>query len=270
MQSDEADETALAAAYNRGLEQEAAGDLSGAADSYAEALRLDPADHGGVSIRLAALGLTTSPDKAPDAYVATLFDQNAADFDDILVEKLGYAVPMLLRERLEKVAPGPYARLLDLGCGTGLTGVSLADRCADITGVDLSEQMLGEAHERGIYDVLYVGEAVGFLEETEDADWDLVTATDVLPYIGSLDPFFGQVVDRLTPSGVLALSCETQPSMEEDYLVNDRRRFVHNRDYVARLISRAGLQVIEWRDIVVRLEDGAPVPGCLVIARRSG
>ena len=180
----------LAEAYNRGLALEKSGDFAGAEIAYREALALDPADHGGVSIRLAAMGRADAPAHAPDAYVATLFDQNAAQFDDMLVEQLGYAVPMLVRERLEALAPGPYPRLLDLGCGTGLTGVSLNDWCPHITGVDLSAGMLDEAYERGVYDDLYVAEAVEFLEETDDPPWDMITATDVLPYIGRLGRFF--------------------------------------------------------------------------------
>ena len=39
------------------------------------------------------MGRADAPERAPDAYVATLFDQNAEHFDDMLVEQLGYAVP---------------------------------------------------------------------------------------------------------------------------------------------------------------------------------
>lgn len=261
------DEDALAMAYNRGLDHEAAGDLEAAAEAYAEVLRLDPADHGGVAVRLAALGLQPSPDKAPDAYVATLFDQNAAQFDDMLVEQLGYAVPMLLRERLEAVAPGPYPRLLDLGCGTGLTGVSLAGWCDDVTGVDLSERMLDEAHERDVYDHLYVGEAVDFLSEIEEAPWDLIAATDVLPYIGDLEPFFSALRGRLVPGGVLAVSTETEPDMTDAFKVGAKRRFAHGKSYLEQQLDSAGLVVRDWKDIVVRYDEGAPVPGFLILAQ---
>lgn len=160
----------LADAYNRGLALEKAGDFDGAPAAYTQALELDPADHGGVSVRLAAMGKGPVPDAAPDAYVATLFDQNAAAFDDMLVEQLGYAVPMLLRERFAALGLGQFERLLDLGCGTGLTGASLSDLIDHVTGVDLSEQMLDEAHERDCYDALYVAEAAGFLHETTEEE----------------------------------------------------------------------------------------------------
>ena len=73
----EIDFDALAAAYNRGLEAERAGDRETAAKAYRESLRIDPADRGGAAIRLAGLGLGATPTRAPEAYVATLFDQHS-------------------------------------------------------------------------------------------------------------------------------------------------------------------------------------------------
>lgn len=266
--SDENDTDPLAEAYNRGLALEKAGDHAGAEIAYREALALDPADHGGVTVRLAAMGRAEAPDRAPDAYVATLFDQNAAQFDDMLVEQLGYAVPMLVRERLEALGlTGPFPRLLDLGCGTGLTGVSLNDWCPHITGVDLSEGMLDEAYERGVYDDLYVAEAVEFLENAEDAPWDLIAATDVLPYIGSLERFLEGSRTRVVAGGLLVVSCETEPEMSGDFKVGAKHRFAHGRGYLERLIRENGFEVLDFLPITVRYDEGQPVPGYLITCR---
>jgi predicted TPR repeat methyltransferase len=258
----------LALAYNRGLAAEKRGDLDAAEAAYREVLRLDPEDHGGASVRLAAIGRGAVPEKAPDAYVATLFDQCAEQFDDILVEQLGYHVPMMLRQRLREIAPGPYRRMLDLGCGTGLTGVSLADMAGEITGVDLAEGMLEQADERGVYAELYVGEAVAFLEGTDEPAWDLVTATDVLPYLGALEGFFAGAARCLAPGGVLALSTETLPGMADDYTVGPKHRFAHAEGYLRRLMAGTGFEPLECAPIRVRFDDGAPVSGLLAVARR--
>ena len=138
-------EEILAKAYNRALRLEKSGDLDGAARAYREVLALDPEDRGGAALRLATIGRGETPRHAPPAYIATLFDQHAEAFEDILVDGLGYAVPMMARDILQRLAPGPYARLLDLGCGTGLAGVALRDMAGHLTGVDLSEAMLGQA-----------------------------------------------------------------------------------------------------------------------------
>jgi predicted TPR repeat methyltransferase len=263
----------LALAYNRGLAAEKRGDLDAAEAAYREVLRLDPEDHGGASVRLAAIGRGAVPRKAPDAYVATLFDQCAEAFDDILVEQLGYHVPMMLRQRLAEIAPGPYGRMLDLGCGTGLTGVSLADIAGEITGVDLAEGMLEQADERAVYGDLYVGEAVGFLAGTDEPPWDLISATDVLPYLGALEGFFAGAARCLVPGGVLAVSTETLPGMTGpgmagDYTVGPKHRFAHAEAYLRRLMAEHGFEPLECAPITVRYDDGEPVPGLLVIARR--
>jgi predicted TPR repeat methyltransferase len=269
----------LAEAYNRGLAAERRGDLDAAAAAYAEVLRLDPEDRGGASVRLAAMGRGAVPEKAPDAYVATLFDQCAERFDEMLVEQLGYSVPMALRQRLAELAPGPYARMLDLGCGTGLTGAALADLASEITGVDLAEGMLEQADERGVYAGLWVGEAVAFLEEagraggeaaeTPAPPWDLITATDVLPYLGALEGFFAGAARCLAPGGVLAVSTETLPGVERDYTVGPKHRFAHAEAYLRRLTAGNGLAPIECAPITVRYDDGLAVPGLLLIARRA-
>lgn len=270
------DEAALAEAYNRGLAAEKAGDLDAAEAAYREVLAIDPYDRGGASIRLAAMGRAAAPATAPPAYVATLFDQNAAAFDDMLVEQLGYAVPMLVRERIAALGLGPWERMLDLGCGTGLTGASMTDLASSITGVDLSEAMLDEAHERGCYDALYIAEAVGFLtattfgdgEDDEPEPWDLVTATDVLPYIGALEPFFAGLDRCLAPGGTLVVSTEAAGGDAADWSMGARHRYAHAPGYIARLLDAHGCEALEMRSITVRADEGTGVPGQLVIARR--
>jgi predicted TPR repeat methyltransferase len=263
----------LARAYNLGLKLEKSGDKVGAADAYRQCLALDPGDQGGVAMRLAAMGLGPVPDRAPPAYVATLFDQHAEVFDDILVEQLGYAVPMQMRERLDAVYSRRFARMLDLGCGTGLAGVAMRDRADDITGVDLSDAILGQADERDVYDDLYVGDAVAFAAGWDEAPFDLVTATDVLPYLGALDAFFAGVVHCLAPTGLFAFSSETLPDAafdERGYTVGPHQRFHHRREYVEAVLHANGMTPLAVDDIVVRSDEGAPQHGHLFVARRDG
>lgn len=265
----------LAAAYNRGLDLEKAGDVEGAEKAYREALTLDPDDTGGVSIRLAALGRDTAPEKMPDAYVSTLFDQNADVFDDILVDRLGYCVPLQLREVIRTLGLGPFGRLLDLGCGTGLTGVAFSDCTTHLTGVDLSERIVELAYDRQVYDDLYVGEAVEFLEEFEEEggerfSWDFIAATDVFPYLGAIEPIVAAAAKRLAPGGLFGFSTETLEAESfagKPYMVGPKYRFAQAEDYVRASLAAAGFEVLAFDPITVRLEDGEPVAGHLVVAR---
>ncbi|TBN08475.1 class I SAM-dependent methyltransferase [Agrobacterium cavarae] len=267
------DEEALAEAYNRALALEKAGDIDAAVKAYEEVLAIDPEDHGGAAVRIASMGRGEAPPKAPDAYVETLFDQHAEAFEDILVEQLGYAVPMMVRQRLQTLELGPFKRMLDLGCGTGLTGEALRDMADDITGIDISENMVEIAHEKDVYETLYVAEVEDFLEDNDDEAFDLITATDVLPYLGALEPLFFGAAENMVKGGIFVFSSETLPDDKmagRPYIVGAHQRFAHAETYVRERLTATGFDVIEVTDINVRMQDGEPTPGHLVIAKFKG
>jgi predicted TPR repeat methyltransferase len=264
-------EDKLADAYNEALALEKAGDHTAAAKAYARVLALDPEDRGGAAVRLAAMGLGNTPERAPEAYVEMLFDQHADVFDDILVDQLGYHVPLLVRQSLEETHPGPYERLLDLGCGTGLAGVALADITTHRTGIDLSSRIINVAAGHELYDDLYVGDAVAFVQEIEDeAAWDLIVATDVLPYLGDVTALFSGVKRVCAPGGIFGFSTEVLPDTTmagEDFRVGPHQRFVHQLSYIERSLKLSGFSIFHTSDITVRHEEGIPQPGHLVLAR---
>lgn len=268
----------LADTYNRAKALEDDGRIEEAVSLFRACLAMDPTDRAGVSMRLASMGLASAPDRAPEAYVAALFDQHAEDFDDILTGDLGYAVPMQLAAWLEENRPGPYRRLVDLGCGTGLSGMMLLEMAEHATGVDIAEAMIEKSDERAAYDALYVNEVVHFLEEwaksddPEHAPFDLIVATDVLPYLGALEPLFDGIAANATPGARLCFSAETLPELEESggtWSITPKRRFAHSRAYLEDMCARAGFIDIDWMEpIVVRMDERQPIPGWLVVASR--
>jgi predicted TPR repeat methyltransferase len=262
------DDDELAETYNTALALEKAGDHEAAARAYARVLELDPEDHGGAAVRLASMGKGAVPDRASEAYVETLFDQHADAFEDILVDQLGYHVPLTLRAALGEHAPGPYVRLLDLGCGTGLAGVALSDITHHRTGIDLSSRMVDIAGESDLYDELYVGDVVAFVQEIEDeAPWDLIVATDVLPYLGGVEELFAGVRRVSAPGAVFAFSTELLEGDGQTFTVGPHQRFHHAIAYLTRELDAAGFALIHVQDITVRHEEGEPQPGHLVIAK---
>ena len=270
---DDFDEDALAEAYERALALEKAGRVDEAEAAWREVLRLDPSDHGGAAIRLAALGRGPVPDKAPDAYVETLFDQHAEAFDEILVEQLGYAIPLQLCQMLRDHAPGPFRRGLDLGCGTGLTGSALNGMVTEFIGVDISENMVALADERDVYDGLYVGEVVDFVENVEDeAPFDIICATDVMPYLGDLERVTAGVAARSNDGAIFAFSTETLPDDmigPRGFTVTRKHRFAHSPSYLEDVLSRHGFAIIHIEHVTVRSDEGEPIPGHLLLARKG-
>lgn len=267
---DEDDLARMAALYQAGLDADEADDRPAAIAAYRALLALDPADRGGVSLRLAALGAAPIPKRMPPMFVSMLFDESAEAFDTHLVDELAYSVPALAGERL--AGRGPFERLLDLGCGTGLMAAHLAAITRFRIGLDLAPGMLERAAARGLYDKLYLVDAAGFMSqwvEAGEAPFDLVTAGDLLPYLGDLEPLFAGIGACLAPGGLFAFSTEIAPEGTPlGYVVGRHTRYAHSESYVRDRVARAGLILEGLEEVTIRRQKDAPVAGHFGLARR--
>jgi predicted TPR repeat methyltransferase len=202
-------------------------------------------------------------DRAPSDYVEALFDNFADRFDAQLVDNLGYDAPALLADRV--AAHGDrFARILDLGCGTGLAGPHLRRFHGRITGVDLSSGMLARAAERGDHDQLIQAEAVDFLRGASDG-FDLIFSADVLVYFGDLAPLFAAAASALPPGGVLAVSTERG---EESWTLLPSARYAHGESYV-RQASAPWFDLLDQAEISLRRDATDITPGRLYVMRRK-
>jgi predicted TPR repeat methyltransferase len=229
---------------------------------YARALAIDPdCEHAASElVAMAAEG------GLPDAYIRTLFDQYADRFDAELTGTLNYRAPALVAAMLEDLGvPEASAEILDLGCGTGLSGVALKRFAAALDGVDLSSRMVAEARRKGFYRTLHVGEARAFLGGAA-ASWDIVAAVDVLNYVGDLTPLFTAARARLPPGGLMVGTVEK--SADGSTRLTAKQRYVHSREALSVALSDSGLSAAEVTDGTLRTEAGAPVAGLIFAARR--
>jgi predicted TPR repeat methyltransferase len=247
------------------------GDRAGAVDAFHAALAADPSDRRGAALHLARLGVGDAADAMTPAYVRSLFDQYAANFDRALVEGLGYRGPKLLLEALRAVVaarqrPFRFARALDLGCGTGLVAEALRACCGTIVGVDLSPAMAAAARRKGVYAEVAVGDMVAFTAAQPERSCDLVIAGDALVYVADLAPLCRAVARALAPDGLFALTVETHAGT--GVVLGEHLRYAHGADHVRAALDAAGLVPFTLDQAATRSENGAPVPGLLVIAGR--
>ncbi len=233
--------------------------------SLATVQRLDPLDHAGAALKLALAGRTPEARSVPGAFVETLFDQYAERYDASLGGALGYRAPGLLAAAI--LAERPHFGLaIDLGCGTGLMGECLRALCRRLEGVDISAAMLRKARARNVYDRLVKADLQSFRHEGDPAD--LVTAADVLLYVGALDRMFAGVAGMLAKSGLFAFSVELLEG-EGGFALRPTRRFAHSRSYVTDRLVECGLSPLSVEAGIVRQDRGQPVEGLFVVAARD-
>lgn len=243
-----------------------AGDAPGAAAAAQRCLTVaPPALAEQARFLLAALGQGAAPARAPAGYVKDLFDQFAPRFEAQLQDRLAYRTPELLADLLRQAGVGGGLTVLDLGCGTGLSGAALAPFARRLEGLDLSPRMLAEARKRGLYHALHEVDLLDFLP-TRPGAFQLVAAADVLNYLGELAPALAAMHGALQPGGWAA--CSIEAGEVAPYTLGEGMRYRHHPAHVAALAAAAGFTEAARQDVTLRLEKGVPVAGTLFVLTR--
>ncbi len=129
---------------------------------------------------------------------------------DAMLRPLGLAA-------MDRAAPAPGHRVLDVGCGGGATTIDLANRVApggSVTGIDISSVMLAQANERSLPDN---GVSVAFQNadaEThpfEDASFDHIFSRFGVMFFQNPAAAFANLRKALRPKGRLTFICWRTP-----------------------------------------------------------
>ena len=207
-----------------------------------------------------------------------MFDEYAHKFDSHLVKVLSYSVPEKLADLLRPYSDPDREKwiILDLGCGTGLSGAAIAPFARQLVGVDLSAKMLEKARERSLYSRLERLDLLTMMQGEAASSYDVVFAADVFVYLGKLDELVNQAQRLLRPGGLFAFSVESLEALtdnastlsgQRDYQLNITGRYAHSVAYLARMAAHYGFDVLSTTDTQSRLDKGKPVQGYLALWR---
>ena len=236
-----------------------------AVKNYEQALAIKP-DYAVPQHMLNALTGNTSTEP-PKEYVKNLFDDYAERFDDSLIKQLGYKLPFLMKELILKLDPprNKFEKVIDLGCGTGLTGKELRDISNNLTGIDISSNMVAKTRELDVYDRLIVGDIVDILSSSKEK-YDLFIALDVFIYVGELTKIFKTVRQCCNKNALFIFSIETQE--EDGYSLLKSARYAHSDDYILNIASD-GFKVIDSQEVGLRKEKESWIEGKIFILQVS-
>lgn len=236
-----------------------------AREAYQKYFDTNPGD-GEVEHLLIALKDGPPPERASDRAIQHIYKNFAASYENLMLEDLKYAGPQRMLEALDSVVGGrgDFA-MLDLGCGSGLTGQTFRQRARHLTGIDLSPEMVELARARGIYDSLEVAEVTAWLER-DDTPFDMIVSTDVIIYFGDLHGIVRAAARRLKPGGIFAFSTELGSRMP--FHLTDTGRYNHHPDHVRQAAAAAGLTVGCINEAFLRTEYGVDVMGLFAVLQK--
>lgn len=152
-------------------------------------------------------GLVASSEAPSDA-IESLYDAWVTDYErDVL--RWGYDAPEVSARRLAKATDPRSVRVLDAGCGTGLTGVALASAgFVRVTGIDLSSASLAHAARRQVYDAtVQVDLATGL--PFGDDEFGALLCCGVLSYVHDVRSALAEFLRVVAPGGAVVFTQRT-------------------------------------------------------------
>ena len=238
------------------------GRRNGAREAYEAVLGLNPKD-AEVRHLLTSLRDEAVPTRVPTECIQQLYRRFSEFYEDNMIEQLGYEGPLHLAELINsEFQERNDLRAVDLGCGTGLAGHTISDRCRELTGVDLSPEMLKQTEKLQIYSRLHEAEVSGWLQQC-DQEFDLIVALDTLIYFGDLTQVLQPAASRLARDGRMAITVER--SAISPFVLTDNGRYQHHEDHIAEAAAASGLRVVAQKQAFLRMEYGEEVTAIFTI-----
>ena len=192
------------------------------------------------------------------------WDKRSKVFDEQVLSKYENAYKKTIKRSIPFL--NAEDTMLEIGCGTGIATITLADYVKKITAIDISEEMMlqaaEKAKEKGKENITFQQKDLMELC-AEPESYDVVAAYNVLLYMKNQDKVLEKIYEILKPGGILlsATDCLGR-NLSRDSVRKFWKSKLHLMPYVSfdtpvglmRKIQRKGFLVIE----IVNLHKNPP------------
>ena len=210
-----------------------------------------------------------------DARVRASYDTLAPAYADHLVDELaGLPFESWLLDRVLAHVGG--APVVDVGSGPGHVTAYLADHGGDVTGIDLSSEMVAEARRRFPGRRFEVGDLRRLTRPATSSGWGAVLAWYSLVHLASseLPDALAALVRPLDPGGwlVLALHAGAEVRHLDEWFGHevDLDFVLHEPTALVALVEGAGLAEVEWYERGPVRSRGESTRRLYVVGRKPG
>ncbi len=133
-----------------------------------------------------------------------LYRDWADTYDHHMEQGLQYRSPAAIAEIFAEYVADPAAAILDVGCGTGLTGLAATSQgFTTLDGIDISPDMLAEAGKKQVYRTLIQADLTGSLD-IADGTYDAAISSGTFTHAHVGAGAFDEIFRILKPGAIFA------------------------------------------------------------------
>jgi len=170
----------------------------------------------------------------------------AESYDEEIGSEKGYQQPSRCASALLKVLDLSSAKVLDVGCGTGLSGIALqASGYGDIDGCDLSPEMLEKAETTGCYNRLFETNLNLPPIDADNESYNGVTAVGVFSFGHISASAIDELLRVLKPGGPLVIGLNDKYYNQGDFPAKLEQLESHGKIDIAAREHGAHMQNVE-------------------------
>jgi len=168
---------------------------------------------------------------------------------DLYTTSAAHTDKQVLGRLVEVAEPKADWRILDIGTGTGHTALAFAPHVREVIGLDLTEEMLGEAcklaEKRNVDNVTFQTADVHRLPRGLDESFDLVTCRRAAHHFSDIDLALVEMVRALRPGGMLLIDDRSVP--EDDWVDETMHRLdcLHDESHVRQYRASRWIELLE-------------------------
>ena len=197
-------------------------------------------------------------------FIETRFNRTALVYEEN-VKKSGYTSRELLQfSRIVNQISLKFNRkikVLDLGCGIGLLAKMISLKNLELTGVDISKEMLNECRKKNLYHHLSNNDLISFFERNS-SKYDLILACSVIPFIppSEIENLMKTISKRLNKGGVFIFSFDVS---KERYKINHNLFGEYSVSFIGEILDKY-FENYNFKFIAnSRIESGKKVNGAI-------
>jgi len=182
-----------------------------------------------------------------------IFGQRA----DLYTTSAAHTDQQVLGRLVDIVGPKADWHVLDIGTGTGHTALAFAPYVRKVVGLDLTEEMLGEARklaqERDVDNVMFQIADVHQLPHELDESFNLVTCRRAAHHFSDIDLALVEMARTLRPGGMFLIDDRSVP--EDDWVDETMHRLdcLHDESHVRQYRASRWIELLENAGLSIEL-----------------